>query len=243
MGKNLFSIPIFFIVFRETLEAAIIVSVLLGLVEQIVHQDPSFAPGAVPPSINEKASAEKSPATSAEPAAVANGSDGNSSEGAVPELPAEGEAPQADTKRVLRKMRIYIFAGAFLGLFLALAIGAAFIAVWFTQASNLWAKSEELWEGALVVVLRSYSPPNFISPFASQVSSSSSRRSSSSSWAFPCSRWTARRLNGASSSSAPLPDTVGYPSQHLPAYHTLTRRRIQRQEAHGLANTCSLFSP
>lgn len=33
--------PIFFIVFRETIEAAIIVSVLLGLVEQIVHEDPS----------------------------------------------------------------------------------------------------------------------------------------------------------------------------------------------------------
>ena len=42
MAKNLFSIPIFFIVFRETLEAAIIVSVLLGLAEQIVHRDPIF---------------------------------------------------------------------------------------------------------------------------------------------------------------------------------------------------------
>lgn len=41
MARNLFSVPIFFIVFRETLEAAIIVSVLLGLAEQIVHDDPS----------------------------------------------------------------------------------------------------------------------------------------------------------------------------------------------------------
>jgi high-affinity iron transporter len=40
MARSLFSVPIFFIVFRETLEAAIIVSVLLGLVEQIVHEDP-----------------------------------------------------------------------------------------------------------------------------------------------------------------------------------------------------------
>lgn len=37
MAGSLFSIPIFFIVFRETLEAAIIVSVLLGLVEQIAR--------------------------------------------------------------------------------------------------------------------------------------------------------------------------------------------------------------
>jgi high-affinity iron transporter len=42
MVQNLFSVPIFFIVFRETLEAAIIVSVLLGLAEQIVGRDPNF---------------------------------------------------------------------------------------------------------------------------------------------------------------------------------------------------------
>lgn len=37
MAHNVFSVPIFFIVFRETLEATIIVAVLLGLVEQIVY--------------------------------------------------------------------------------------------------------------------------------------------------------------------------------------------------------------
>ena len=37
MGKSVFSVPIFFIVFRETLEAAVIVSTLLGLVEQIAR--------------------------------------------------------------------------------------------------------------------------------------------------------------------------------------------------------------
>jgi high-affinity iron transporter len=39
MARSLFSIPIFFIVFRETLEVGIILSVLLGLVEQIAHAD------------------------------------------------------------------------------------------------------------------------------------------------------------------------------------------------------------
>ena len=34
---NVFSVPIFFIVFRETLEAVIIISVLLGIVEQIAN--------------------------------------------------------------------------------------------------------------------------------------------------------------------------------------------------------------
>jgi len=41
MTQNLFSVTIFFVVFRETLEAAIIVSVLLGLVNQIVYGDSS----------------------------------------------------------------------------------------------------------------------------------------------------------------------------------------------------------
>jgi high-affinity iron transporter len=51
MARNIFSVPIFFIVFRETLEAVIIVSVLLGLVEQIVHADSQG--GTTPPSIEE----------------------------------------------------------------------------------------------------------------------------------------------------------------------------------------------
>ena len=42
-GDTLFSIPIFFIVFRETLEAAIIISVLLGLVEQIARPSSTVA--------------------------------------------------------------------------------------------------------------------------------------------------------------------------------------------------------
>lgn len=44
MAKNLFSLTIFFVTFRETLEAAIIISVLLGLVKTIV-QDHSDAGG------------------------------------------------------------------------------------------------------------------------------------------------------------------------------------------------------
>ena len=122
---TVFSVPIFFIVFRETLEAAIIVSVLLGLVEQIVDEDPSRAVSIIVP--EEK----REDGTTVEP---------------VPELPS-AEDTAATKKRLIKKMRIQIFAGSALGLFIALAIGAAFIAVWFTKASNLWAKSEELWEG------------------------------------------------------------------------------------------------
>ena|ERR1700761_493509 len=54
MARNVFSVPIFFIVFRETLEAVIIVSVLLGLVEQIVYTDSGRLQGeTTPPSLVE----------------------------------------------------------------------------------------------------------------------------------------------------------------------------------------------
>ncbi|KAI0674585.1 iron permease FTR1 [Trametes maxima] len=147
MARNVFSVPIFFIVFRETLEAAIIISVLLGLVEQIVHEDPNrLLPGAVPNAPGTPENEKDRPQL--EKSGSSENGDGLSSQ---PQL-TTGEEPVANTKPLLRKMRIYIFAGAFLGLFLALAIGAAFIAVWFTQASDLWAKSEELWEGIFELV-------------------------------------------------------------------------------------------
>ena len=44
MSSNLFSLSIYFVVFREALEAALIVSVLLSLVDQILHKDPSSLP-------------------------------------------------------------------------------------------------------------------------------------------------------------------------------------------------------
>ena len=138
MARNLFSVPIFFIVFRETLEAAIIVSVLLGLVEQIIHEDPNrlaqikdAEPRNDPETPNEKKLDDPSASSDAS---------------STPELtsPEDGDAT---AKRLLRKMRFQIFFGAALGLLIAGGIGAAFIAVWFTQASDLWANTENLWEG------------------------------------------------------------------------------------------------
>lgn len=49
-------------------------------------------------------------------------------------------------------MRLQIWAGALAGLFIALCIGAAFIAVFFTTLNDLWAKSEEIWEGSFSLI-------------------------------------------------------------------------------------------
>jgi high-affinity iron transporter len=134
MARNVFSVPIFFIVFRETLEAVIIVSVLLGLVEQIVHTDSGHLQGET---------ASPSPA---------EGGD-QKEEGVVSsQALSEGEDDSLRKRRLLRKMRFQIFAGSALGFLIAVAIGATFIAIWFTKASDLWKKSEEIWEGTFSII-------------------------------------------------------------------------------------------
>ncbi|BGP14689.1 high-affinity iron permease [Rhodosporidiobolus nylandii] len=107
---NVFSVPIFIITLRETIEAAIIISVLLGLVESLVADSTTDHNDVV-----------------------------------------EQLDPQ-EKKRVVRRMRLMIWAGALLGLFIALCIGAAFIAVFFTTLSDLWSKSEEIWEGVFSLI-------------------------------------------------------------------------------------------
>jgi len=149
MARNLFSVPIFFIVFRETLEAAIIVSVLLGLVEQIVHEDPARL--GVPAAATPVESEQEKPPVEQSDASSASASNGDDASAQPDELPSS-ESDEVVAKRLIKKMRLQIFLGAGLGLFIALAIGAAFIAVWFTQAADLWAKSENLWEGIFEII-------------------------------------------------------------------------------------------
>lgn len=159
MAGSLFSVPIFFIVFRETLEAVIIISVLLGLVEQIARPSANgpglFVSDWRHPNHPQHAAYLKDRADKAiarEKQREENGSNG------LPELRRDnseetgGEESEADTKRLIHKLRVQIFLGSALGLLIALGIGAAFIAVFFTQASDLWQKTEELWEGIFSLI-------------------------------------------------------------------------------------------
>ncbi|GJJ10821.1 hypothetical protein Clacol_005049 [Clathrus columnatus] len=140
MARNLFSIPIFFIVFRETLEAAIIVSVLLGLVEQIVSKDSTTAP------ILPSTPIEGSPPTPSDEK-IDPAKENNSTS-----TPSVNEDDTVRVRRLIKKLRWQIFLGAISGFVIALAVGAAFIAVWFTQAADLWSKSEDLWEGIFSLI-------------------------------------------------------------------------------------------
>ncbi|KAI0053203.1 iron permease FTR1 [Auriscalpium vulgare] len=133
MARNLFSVPIFFIVFRETLEAAIIISVLLGLVEQLVDTHHHELTG---------------PSTTQVTTTDDKGEKTSSNEASAEEYVDD----QMTKRRLVRKMRIQIFLGSATGFLIAAIIGAVFIAIWFTQASNLWQKSEEIWEGSFYLI-------------------------------------------------------------------------------------------
>nr|ODN96639.1 high-affinity iron permease CaFTR1 [Cryptococcus depauperatus CBS 7855] len=112
MAKDVFSVSIFFILFRETIEAAIIVSVLLSFVEQLM------------------------------------------SEGRLPAGEENVSGQEGDRKRakLIKRMRLQIWAGTLVGFFIALCIGAAFIAVFYTKLNNLWGKTEKIWEGVFSII-------------------------------------------------------------------------------------------
>ena len=87
---NVFSVPIFFIVFRETLEAAIIISTLLGVVEQIAHT---------------RLGRDSLPTT--EPEKHPEGVD-HETPAALPSIDSDASSDDDAQKRLLRKMRIQV---------------------------------------------------------------------------------------------------------------------------------------
>jgi high-affinity iron transporter len=125
MAQDVFSVPIFFIIFREylserstewlrspsplstnpplgeTIEAAIIISVLLSFVEQLMTT------GRLSPRESESEA-----------------------------FGADEEYHNQRVKKIIRRMRIQIWAGTFVGFFISLCIGAAFIAV--VSIINTW---------------------------------------------------------------------------------------------------------
>lgn len=94
---NVFSVEIFFIAFRETLEASIIISVLLAFLKQGLG------------------------------------------------------GPDQDPK-LYKRLRWQVWIGAIIGVFICLCIGGAFIGVFYTLGKDIWAKSEDLWEGIFSLI-------------------------------------------------------------------------------------------
>ncbi|CCO36024.1 Iron transporter FTH1 [Rhizoctonia solani AG-1 IB] len=166
MAKNLFSVPIFFILLRESLEASIIVSVLLSLVEQIVvapnplrseSTDGLATAGAAPgqsdaPSGSTEGSGVATPSSQAKDARNPEEPANDAASVLSQNTTSETEAGEIRRSELLRRLRWQIVLGAGLGLLLALVIGAAFVAVWFIKVVDLFSAAEEIWEGVFSLI-------------------------------------------------------------------------------------------
>ncbi|KAK6463135.1 iron permease FTR1 family-domain-containing protein [Scheffersomyces coipomensis] len=97
--QDYFSIQIFFIILRETLETAIIISVLLSFIKQ------------------------RSPSKSTSARHVKH------------------------LQKVQKQLRLQVWLGAILGLFICLLIGLAFIICFYYIGKDYWFYAERLWEG------------------------------------------------------------------------------------------------
>lgn len=94
---NVFNVQIFFIVFREALEAIVVVSVLLAFLKQGLGQ------------------ATEDPVV---------------------------------YKRLVRQ----VWFGSILGVILCLILGCAFIGAFYSLKNDIWAKSEDIWEGVFCII-------------------------------------------------------------------------------------------
>jgi len=94
---NIFGVQVFFIVFRECLEAVIIISVLLSFLKQSLGQ------------------------------------------------------PDQD-RQLYRRLVRQVWAGTIAGVVVCLIVGGAFIGVFYGLGHDIWAESEDLWEGIFYLI-------------------------------------------------------------------------------------------
>lgn len=94
---NVFGVQVFFIVFRECLEAVIIISVLFSFLKQCLGQ------------------------------------------------------PDQDPL-IYKRLKRQVWVGSLSGILIALIIGGAFIGVFYGLGHDLWAQSEDLWEGIFYLI-------------------------------------------------------------------------------------------
>lgn len=94
---DVFNVQIFFIVFREALEAIVVVSVLLAFLKQ-------------------------------------------------------GLGGASDDPVTYKKLKWQVWLGSILGVLVCLILGAAFIGTFYSLGKDIWANSEDLWEGVFCII-------------------------------------------------------------------------------------------
>ncbi|KAG8967063.1 high-affinity iron permease [Tulasnella sp. 419] len=145
MAGDLFSVPIFFIVFREALEASIIVSVLLSLTQQLILPVET-RPDQIAASPDESVESLLQP----NPANLRRRTDRRERQRLLSS--DNDEEYEVDASKLVKSLQLQIYGGAAAGLFVALAIGAAFLVVWYTQVIDVFGQNEEVWEGIFCLI-------------------------------------------------------------------------------------------
>ncbi|ANB13607.1 Fth1p [Sugiyamaella lignohabitans] len=122
--QDYFSIQVFFLIFRETLETAVIVSVLLAFLKRGLSNDkPSPSDGYSSIDNTDNETVTNSPTISS-----------------------------ADNSRVYRQLVLQVWIGAALGLFICLVIGSLFIFAFYYLGTNLWNVTERIWEATFSIL-------------------------------------------------------------------------------------------
>lgn len=122
--EKYFSVQVFFIIFRETIETAIIVSVLLAFLNQ------GFG--------------DKS---------IQNEHDIVESEGGLsPAEQTKALKLEQTSKKIYRKLVIQVWAGAILGLLICFFIGSFFVYAFYHLGKDLWGATEKLWEASFSIL-------------------------------------------------------------------------------------------
>ncbi|ABN65004.2 iron permease [Scheffersomyces stipitis CBS 6054] len=134
--EDYFSIQAFLIVLRETLESAIIISVLLAFLHQ------SFKSGNFTSTPDKKKHRNGSYRSTSEALLVPEGSSSS----------AEEEQQEVDTDSIYRYLKLQIWVGGFLGLVVCLLVGTVILGVFYILGQDLWAVAEHYWEGTFSIL-------------------------------------------------------------------------------------------
>lgn len=122
MIEDYFSIQIFFIILRETLETAIIVSVLLSFINQRSHGDNAN------PNVQEAGASDTITTSTFQ----------------------QQKHDQFIKSQKLMKLQVWL--GAIMGLFICMVIGLVFILSFYFIGKDYWSYTERLWEGVFSVL-------------------------------------------------------------------------------------------
>ncbi len=136
MAVDVFSVPVFLVVFRESLETVIIVSVLLAFLKQTLGR---------PDTELQELSTQEQQTQHRENAATSTPAAADSTTATTTPLPDPRLSPY---RRLVRQ----VWAGTLAGLLLCCVVAAALIAVFYTLGADRWGASEETYEGAFALV-------------------------------------------------------------------------------------------